>query len=120
MLAGLAQLCSTYVAIDAAAFFADINTPMIFMDATSSGTTKFTCISTGYPEVELLYWQSGSGEILPDSQYNSTTERSSFNVTLISMLFSVVGDCGQSWSYSCVVNQRRRTKNTSSLCQPGR
>ena len=98
-------------------FFADINTPIIDVDATSGGT-KFTCISTGYPEVELLYWRSGSGEIIPDSQYNSTTEKNAFDVTLTSMLFSV-GDCGQSWGYSCVVNQGQFIKNTSSLCQPG-
>lgn len=85
----------------------------------------YHCVATGYPDVRLLTWQSGTGHHIAQPHYNTSSEVHKFNTTLVSTLTVDGGGdtCIQSRGYLCVFSNGGSPANTKSLdvnCIPGR
>ena len=75
------------------------------MNATEDNIT-FGCVTTGYPNVQLVVWQTGLGASLAmgeSSEITTWAEKSEFSTTLSSILsVADTRTCGRAWGYTCV------------------
>ena len=79
-------------------YYTDVN---ISADETSPRT--FSCVANGYPEAQLISWQTGSGSNVPEYQFNITSKRQYFYSTTSSTLTIVSQEvCRESWGYKCL------------------
>ena len=83
-----------------------------------SGNITFTCEGSGYPDVQLLMWQTGMGQTVPDAEYNVTSEQHEFSTTLSSTLTVDMDTCVQSKGYTCILSNGE-TQNIFFDCPPG-
>lgn len=102
-------------------------TDLIASGLTNENSTTFSCVATGYPDVQLLWWQTGTGEniaISDEALFNSASNTQEFNITLTSILTPVDGfeKCGSVWGHTCVFSNGGSMPITQDVfihCPPG-
>ena len=82
-------------------------------------------MATGYPDVQLLWWLTGTGEHLASDEaiFNSAPNIEEFNSTLTSHLtLDDFEKCGSIWGYTCVFSNGGSTPIIQDVfiqCPPG-
>ena len=98
-------------------------TLILLIDLNVTSRNNYSCIATGYPDVQLLMWQSGSGVPIQQSHYNITSEENDFSTSVTSTLYVDDISCAELMGYVCVFSSGDSPIITESLhlhCNPGK
>ena len=99
----------------------------IDLEVTSSETdalardASYSCVGVGYPDTQLLMWQTGTGDRISDLLYNTTREIQSFSTMLNSTLAVNSRDaCIWARGYVCTFSNGGVPKSQVIHCIPGK
>ena len=98
-------------------------TLILLIDLNVTSGNNYSCVATGYPDVQLLMWQSGSGDPIQHSHYNTTSEENDFSASVTSILYVNDITCTEAMGYICVFRNGGSRILTESLhvhCNPGK
>ena len=90
--------------------------------AVNSDGINITCTATGYPDVQLLMWQTGTGLNISEMQHTTISQEHEYNNTLTSTLRVSTEMCGRSRGYMCTFSNGGTIPiyhNSSIHCPPG-
>lgn len=82
-----------------------IDLTVLVSSATNAGEEAFYgCVANGYPDIQLVTWQTGYGmNVVDPSQYNVTSEKFEFGSMVTSVLIVERGEvCKESRGYTCI------------------
>ena len=81
----------------------------------------FTASAVGYPDVQLLMWKTGTGEMLSlDSQYNVSVTRQAFNITVVSSLTVGRQQCCLARGFMAIFTATSGNTTDTIHCPPGK
>lgn len=105
-------------------FMQCINYIDVNVSADEPSPRTFSCVANGYPEAQLISWQTGSGNNVPEYQFNNTSEQHYFHSITRSTLAVVSQEtCRESWGYKCIFSNGGVSpviKEVTFHCIPGR
>ena len=100
----------------------DLNITVLPAITREEGST-YSCVATGYPNIQLTTWQTGLGADVPQSQYSNVFESFEYR-SVVSSFLIVASDtsCRNSRGYRCTFSKGGLlpfTKSGIVHCLPG-
>jgi hypothetical protein len=104
-------------------YYTDLNASTLVTSSNNTSSNNISCIAMGYPGIQLLQWQTLSGDVIPQAQYTTVIEDNSYSAKLVSTLFVESDEeCRQVNGYKCfikVYGSSNLMKQLSFDCSPG-